>query len=216
MFLVYSIFKKKATAKARKKPSPHTNRKVAKATKGFGFFAIAVSRFLCYAEYMKKLLLYLDTSVISHLEQEDAPEKMADSRLFWEKVKAGEFDIALSFVTIRELGDCKEPKKTKLLEHLNEIQYQYIERTDEIESIARKFIENDILTTKNIDDCLHIASSIVYKCDAILSWNFKHIVNYKTVNGVKLVSLMAGYKEVAIYTPKMFVAFDEGDENDDL
>ncbi|GMO57446.1 MAG: hypothetical protein Ta2A_02960 [Treponemataceae bacterium] len=98
---------------------------------------------------------------------------------------------------------------------MNEIHYHYIERTDEIEAIAQKFIENNILTVKSIDDCQHIASSIACQCDAILSWNFKHIVNYKTVNGVKLVSLITGYSEVAIYTPKMFVAFDEGDENDD-
>ncbi|GMO62649.1 MAG: hypothetical protein Ta2A_09410 [Treponemataceae bacterium] len=58
---------------------------------------------MAYTNVMKKPFLYLDTSVISHLEQEDSPEKMADTRLFWKKIKAGEFDIALSFVTIREL-----------------------------------------------------------------------------------------------------------------
>lgn len=31
----------------------------------------------------RKLKVYLDTSVISHLMQEDVPEKMADSRKLW-------------------------------------------------------------------------------------------------------------------------------------
>ena len=33
---------------------------------------------------MGKLRVYLDTSVISHLLQEDVPEKMADTRQLWE------------------------------------------------------------------------------------------------------------------------------------
>lgn len=32
---------------------------------------------------MRKLKVYLDTSVISHLLQEDVPEKMADTRQLW-------------------------------------------------------------------------------------------------------------------------------------
>ena len=37
---------------------------------------------------MRKLKVYLDTSVISHLLQEDVPEKMADTRQLWEIFKA--------------------------------------------------------------------------------------------------------------------------------
>ena len=33
---------------------------------------------------MRKLKVYLDTSVISHLEQEDVPEKMEQTRKVWE------------------------------------------------------------------------------------------------------------------------------------
>lgn len=33
---------------------------------------------------MRKLKVYLDTSVISHLMQEDVPEKMADTKQLWE------------------------------------------------------------------------------------------------------------------------------------
>ena len=33
---------------------------------------------------MRKLKVYLDTSVISHLAQEDVPEKMTDTLKLWE------------------------------------------------------------------------------------------------------------------------------------
>ncbi len=37
----------------------------------------------------RKLKVYLDTSVISHLMQEDVPEKMADTRKLWEMFRQG-------------------------------------------------------------------------------------------------------------------------------
>jgi hypothetical protein len=91
------------------------------------------------------------------------------------------------------------------LNYLNEIKYQKIIITDEIEALTNKFVENNILSQKSIDDCRHIACSIVSGCDIIVSWNFKHIVNYKTIKGVKLVSLITGYKDIAVYTPTMLI-----------
>jgi len=39
---------------------------------------------------VKTLKIYLDTSVISHLQADDVPEKMAITHKFWNDVKAGE------------------------------------------------------------------------------------------------------------------------------
>ncbi len=47
----------------------------------------------------RKLKVYLDTSVISYLEQEDVPEKMADTKRLWEMFKEGKWDVYLSAVT---------------------------------------------------------------------------------------------------------------------
>ncbi len=45
---------------------------------------------------MKKLRIYLDTSVISHLFAEDTPEKMEDTEVLWSKIING--DIRLVFL----------------------------------------------------------------------------------------------------------------------
>ncbi len=42
---------------------------------------------------MRKLKVYLDTSVISHLMQEDVPEKMADTLQLWELFREGMYDV---------------------------------------------------------------------------------------------------------------------------
>ena len=63
----------------------------------------------------RKLKVYLDTSVISYLQQEDAPERMKDTLALWAQFEVGKYDICLSQVTLDEVGECREPKRTVLL-----------------------------------------------------------------------------------------------------
>ena len=142
---------------------------------------------------MRRPKIYLDTSVISYLDQQDSPEKMCDTLAFWEVLKSDKCDVLVSKVTLDEIEENKEPKRSKLKNFLEEIEYKTIEISDEIRDVANKFIENGILTQKSYDDCVHIASSLVYDCTCIVSWNFKHIVNMKMMNGVKLVAAQTGY-----------------------
>jgi len=125
--------------------------------------------------------------------------------------KKGKYDIYMSEVTIVEVGACKEPKRSILFDYLNEIEYTHINIDNTIDSIALKFIEFGILTPKSIDDCTHIAAAIVADCDIIVSWNFKHIVNVKTVKGIKAVSALGGYDDVLIMTPSFLVGGDQSD-----
>ena len=71
---------------------------------------------------MKKLKVYLDTSVISHLIQEDVPEKKADTRQLWEMFRTGRYDVYLSTVTLEEIDDCPEPKRGQLYDYLKHYQ----------------------------------------------------------------------------------------------
>ena len=154
---------------------------------------------------MRKLKVYLDTSVVSHLLQEDVPEKMADTRRLWEMFKAGKDDVYLSTVTLREIEKCSEPKKTKLINCLYEIQFTILDITEDIIRIAKKIIEMGILTQKSFDDCQHIGVAVLNECDCIISWNFKHIVNVKTIRGVRAITNLEGYKDVEIWNPSVLL-----------
>jgi len=118
---------------------------------------------------MNKWKLYLDTSVISYLDQKDSPEKMQETRLFWNKVKTGVYDIVFSDIGFKEILACTEEKRERLLEYLKEIEYTRIDLNHNINRIADKVIELGILKPKNYDDCQHIAAAIVSGCDAIVS-----------------------------------------------
>ena len=160
---------------------------------------------------MKKLKLYFDTSVISHLDQQDAPEKMRDTLALWDNIKTGEYDVVISSVTERELEACSEPKRTTLLNYLQQVTHSIVPLDEQMLVIADKVVELGILTAKNIDDCQHIAAAIVSGCDVIVSWNFKHIVNHKTMQGVKAVTAITGFPEILIYTPTILIGGEQDD-----
>lgn len=154
---------------------------------------------------MRKLKVYLDTSVISHLIQEDAPEKMADTLQLWDMFKNGEYDVYLSTVTLEEISACPEPKRSQLRNYMGQIHYATLDITDEVSEVAEKIIDMGILTQKSFDDCQHIGAAVVNECDCIISWNFKHIVNIKTIRGVRAITNLAGYRTVDVLSPSVLL-----------
>ena len=85
---------------------------------------------------MRKPKIYLETSVIGYLEQNNEPEKMKDTLVLWEEIKKDKYDIYLSDVVLDEIRATKEPKRTVLLDYLEEIKYIDIPVNDEIEKYA--------------------------------------------------------------------------------
>lgn len=77
--------------------------------------------------------------------------------------------------------------------------------TKEVEELGDKYIQEKIIPNKFADDAYHIAVTSVYGCNVLASWNFQHIVKYKTIIGVNGVNKMLGYKEIEILTPESLV-----------
>lgn len=157
-----------------------------------------------------KIKVYLDTSVLSYLDQQDSPEKMAETIEVWELIKQNYYDIYISDVVLNEINQCTETKLKTITDFLNEIDYTVLSIDEDTVDLALKIIEEGILAQKSIDDCRHIAAAIRANCDVIVSWNFKHIVNVKTIRGIKVITTMEGYKDILIYPPTALLN-EEGD-----
>lgn len=69
------------------------------------------------------LKVYLDTSAISYLQQDDSEEKTTITRAFWEVDKSKQFQVCLSGITLEELSRCPEPKRSTLFDFLQEVTY---------------------------------------------------------------------------------------------
>ncbi len=95
---------------------------------------------------MKKLKIYLDTSVISYLLQPDTPEKMEETRRFWEILKEGRlYEVYISDIVQNEIRKCTKEKFDILMDFLNQIEYNIINTDEKTIELADKFIDFGIL-----------------------------------------------------------------------
>jgi predicted nucleic acid-binding protein len=150
---------------------------------------------------MKKLKIYLDTSVISHLDQQDVPTLMADTLTFWKDIKKDIYDVYVSDITILEIDRCYEPKRSFMLKELSEIKYQKIESSKEADILAALYVQQGGLPLSSQNDAKHIAIASINNCNAIISWNFRHIVNLRAMTAVDAVNLKEGHSLLRIVSP---------------
>jgi predicted nucleic acid-binding protein len=141
---------------------------------------------------------------------EDAPEKMLDTKLFWNDCAQGKYEIYISDMVTNEIMRCAEPKHSQMLDNLRLINLEVLPETDEIVELATEYIKGGVLREKSFDDCLHIAYAVANNCDVIVSWNFKHLVNFRTIDRVKIINAINRYKEISIVSPTMLLEEDDG------
>lgn len=155
---------------------------------------------------MRKLKIYLDTSIISHLQQEDLPEKMWEARELWKQFKVRkDVEIVISSLVLTELSRCNTQKLSYLLHELSQLHYTEVQVADEERELANIYLQNGVLKEKSIDDLTHIATAALNDCHYIISWNFKHFVNPKTINAVNAINLTLLLPQVNIFSPTMML-----------
>jgi hypothetical protein len=68
---------------------------------------------------------------------------------------------------------------------------------------CRKRVAGGILDPQSTDDATHVAAATVARADAIVSWNFKHIVRIDKMRAYNQVNLQTGFglRQQAISSP---------------
>jgi len=156
--------------------------------------------------------VYLDTSVVSYLDQQDAQEKMKLTQKLWDMFRMGAYEVVISDKLIQEIEECSEDKKEVLYYYLTLINYKMVYTDDKTNNLADEIIGEGILTKRSKDDAIHIATAILNDCDYIISWNFKHLVNVDTINGVRKITFSKYNKFIDIYAPVNLLKGDEVNE----
>ena len=163
---------------------------------------------------MRKIKIYLDTSAISHLEQNEKTFEQTYSRQMSDCIKAGLFVVCLSGIVFDEINACSPPLKDALLRHLSEIDFEDISINSAINTLAAKLIEKKVLPKGSLRDSQHIAAAIVAGCDYIISWNMKHMANVKINRNIRHIIIDEGYKEILLIPPTMLLDEEAYNEND--
>ena len=153
---------------------------------------------------MKTPNLYLDTSVIGGYYDE---EFMVATRKLFGDIKEGRYIAIVSSLTYREL--LAAPYNVKSLVDNEEFSFQSIKFNDEAEALSEAYLKADVLGKKWEDDCSHVAMATVCGSDLLVSWNFKHIVQYEKIKAFNAVNLANGYQLIDIRSPLEVIYHEE-------
>ena len=85
---------------------------------------------------------------------------------------------------------------------------EFIEITPDAIYLADKYITENVVGKTSRDDCIHIALATINRADVLISWNFKHIVNYKRIRGYNAVNLKFGYPMIEIRSPQEMINYE--------
>jgi hypothetical protein len=143
-------------------------------------------------------LSYSDTSAIGGCLDDEC--RQPSSRLM-ALFECGERVLVLSDLTLRELGRAPAAVRT-LLDAIPDEMIEVVSLTEEAAELAREYLRAGVVTTKMRVDAQHIAVATVARVDVLVSWNLKHIVNLRRIQGYNSVNLRLGYPLLEIRTPQ--------------
>lgn len=152
-----------------------------------------------------KQRVYIDTSVIGGYFDHEF-EKAAN--WFFNRIQNKDFYVYFSEVNEAELA--LAPKHIRDLKKLiTDECYYFVELNQEAKNLAETFIEEKALGKASLNDAYHIAISSVNRIDCLISWNFKHIVNFEKIRLFNSINMRLGYPLIDIRTPLDFYKHED-------
>jgi predicted nucleic acid-binding protein len=157
---------------------------------------------------MKKLRVYIDTSVIAGCLDD---EFSLESNQLMEAIKQEKFILLMSDIIVSKLINAPQSVKDILLSIPQRV-IEVVKITAEVLQLRNAYINEGVVTSKSINDATHVAAATIARAAAIISWNFKHIVRLDKMKGYNQINLLNGYGILTIISP-LEVTIDEANDN---
>ena len=152
------------------------------------------------------MLVYVDTSVFGGVFDREFEQA---SGAFFDRVRDGALEVAVSALVLSELE--RAPAAVNRLFSELEPLLVRVDIDEAAYALRGAYLDAHVVSAKWAADALHVATASVSGCRAIVSWNFKHIVNFRRIPLYNGVNQMQGYSPIAIHTPPE-VVFDDEEE----
>ncbi|SHJ04315.1 hypothetical protein SAMN05443429_10834 [Cruoricaptor ignavus] len=147
---------------------------------------------------MQKQRIYIDTSVVGGYFDE---EFKIPTEAFFERVFQREIVLIVSDLLVSELQPAPERVRNFFDNFENDF-FEKVRVNQEVKALALKYLEANVVGRTSLADCEHIAMATISGADALVSWNFKHIVNLNRIRGYNGINYQLGYKMIEIRSPK--------------
>ena len=149
--------------------------------------------------------VYADASVFGGVFDEEFAEP---SRRFFDRVRQGALTLLVSPQVLRELSGAPQAVRDEF-DTIPEVSLETVPMSSAVEALADAYLAAGVLGSGSRDDALHVAAASVANADLIVSWNFRHIVNYGRIRRYGAVNVLHGYRPIEIRSPAELAYDDE-------
>ena len=147
------------------------------------------------------LRVYIDTSVIGGCFDDEFVE---ESRSLVEIAHEGRITLVVSDLLARELDDAP-PDVRAVLAQLPTDAVERVYMNEESERLRRAYLDAGVVGEHHANDAHHVALATIARVDAMVSWNFRHIVHLDRIRLFNSVNLREGYPVIEIRSPRELV-----------
>ena len=147
---------------------------------------------------MEPLRIYIDTSVLGGCFDVEFAEW---SNGLIGDFRAGRLVPVLSDMTAAEVVDAP-PQVRDLHQEMLVLAGAVLAITPQVVDLVAAYEARRILTAKYVADMRHIALATIAAVDALVSWNFKHIVRLEKIRLFNAVNIESGYQSLNILSPR--------------
>lgn len=145
--------------------------------------------------------LYLDTSVFGALFDDEDPPRVRATRRLLDLVAAGRYEGHVGREVLAEIGLAPTRLRQRLLETVREVRPTILDPTPASDALFDAYWATASFRESSRMDARHLAVATVAGLDALVSWNYRDMVNLERKRLVHSVNIRLGYHMIDIVSP---------------
>jgi hypothetical protein len=108
----------------------------------------------------------------------------------------------VSNVFTEELERAPNDIRETIRRELQAVEFEFVAENEESRALFEEYVAARIVPIKYQNDLRHVSVATITRADAIVSWNFRHLVNVNTRRAVHAVNVRLGYPMIEIVSPE--------------
>jgi hypothetical protein len=108
----------------------------------------------------------------------------------------------ISNVVQEELEQAPADLRRRILQDIRDVEFELAVEDAESRTLFAEYRAVRIVPVRYQNDLRHVAVATLARVDAIVSWNFRHLVNLRTRRAVHGVNVRLGYHLIDIVSPE--------------
>ncbi|MBI3455022.1 MAG: PIN domain-containing protein [Candidatus Rokubacteria bacterium] len=145
--------------------------------------------------------LYLDTSVLGALFDEEDPGRVRVTQRLLGLLREGRFEPFVGQEVLVEIGQAPTRLRDHLMRAIEEIGPTTLEPSAASEALVEAYLATGSFRSRSLMDARHLAVATVGGVDALVSWNYRDMVNLERKRLVHSVNIRLGYHMIDIVSP---------------